>query len=96
MAMNRRIGVGERIVRHSLNGQHYYIDPIMGIDSQLYDSINEREEEIRKHYIEPQECAHEWDEISRHVNRYEAGMCSGQQQCRKCGVQTFYSKGVEE
>lgn len=90
--INRRIGVPQRIERKSLNGQFYYIDPIMGIDSQLFDSITEREDEIRLHYNEPGECVHDWEELSRAINRYEPTMCSGKQQCRRCGVKTFYTK----
>lgn len=95
MAMNRRIGLGERIQRVSRNGVHWYIDPIMGMDSQPFDTVNEREEEIRLHYIEPDTCNHDWEELSRHVNRYERGMCSGIQQCRKCGMQSHYQKEID-
>jgi len=90
--MNRRIGLSERIKRVSRNGLHWYIDPIMGMDSKPFDTVNEREEEIRLHYVEPEQCKHDWEELSRHANRYERGMCSGVQQCRKCGVQTHYQK----
>lgn len=90
--MNRRIGVGERIKRVSKNGRHWYVDPIMGIDSEPFDTVGQREEQIALHYIEPPQCVHDWEELTRHKNRHEPGMVSGQQKCTKCGVLTFYNK----
>ncbi|QYW02512.1 hypothetical protein CPT_Silvanus_038 [Stenotrophomonas phage Silvanus] len=94
--MTRRIGLANRIQRRSRNGQHWYVDPILGMDSQPFDTVNEREEQIRLHYVEPPQCVHDWEELTRQKNRYERGMVSGVQRCRTCGVESFYSKGEDE
>lgn len=91
----KRIGVAQRITRVSRNGLHFYIDPIMGMDSQPFDTVTEREEDIRKHYVEPASCQHEWRELTRQVNRYERGMCSGVQKCKTCGAESFYTKEID-
>ena len=95
MAMNRRIGIGERVKRVSQNGVHWYIDPIMGIDSEKFDRVEDREAEIALHYREPGECRHDWEEVTRKRNYYEPGMCSGIQRCTRCGAQSEYQKEID-
>lgn len=89
--MNRRIGLAKRVERKQINGQFYYIDPIMGMDSQLFDTIKERDAEIAQHYIEPDHHIHAWVEQSRTRSRYEPGMVHGVMRC-SCGATTHYTK----
>lgn len=93
--MSRKIGLAAPVQRRSVGGQHYYIDPIMGMDSELFDSIEERDAEIAQHYREPEQCKHTWEERTCVRNRYEPSMCSGVQRCTKCGLEVRYQKEWE-
>ncbi len=92
--MNRRIKVG-RVDRRSNMDKFFYIDPITAMESQQFATPGERDAEIALHYEETAACQHLWERLTIVRSRSEPGMISGQQECVKCCVRSFYNTEEE-
>lgn len=92
----RLIPLGKRAERYSSRGTFFYINPITGFEEGPFNSVNAREEHVRVRFLEPVECVHDWEELTRVACRADPGMVSGTQRCLRCGTTTHYTKDENE